>query len=142
MVTVPGRRRTLRHQQALSLMRISRDDITDLTIRQIEPGRLRVGNEVFTRNVALTVEGIIRDWPAKGVDDMQPGDLTQIVALEPEMIVIGAGWRPVLPPKKLVFAMARQGIGIEVMLTPAAARTFNILVAEGRRAAAVLLLDR
>ena len=55
--------------------------------------------------------------------------------------MIGAGWSPALPPRELTFAMARLGIGFEVMDTPAACRTFNILVAEGRRPAAVLVID-
>lgn len=122
-------------------MQINRDAITDVTIRQIEPGTLRVGDETFTRAIALTSDKIIRDWPHTRVEDMHAADLDRLVAEAPEMIFIGTGWRQVLPPKQLVFAMARIGIGIEVMDTPAAARTFNILVAEGRRPAALLLLD-
>ncbi|HZW58738.1 MAG TPA: MTH938/NDUFAF3 family protein [Woeseiaceae bacterium] len=123
-------------------MRIDRDDITDVTIRQVERGSLRIGNEVITGPVALTADTIIRDWPAIAVEDLEPADLDTLLEWQPEVIVVGAGWRSVLPPQRLVFAMARRGIGIEFMDTPAAARTFNILVAEGRRPAAILLLGK
>jgi len=123
-------------------MRIDRDDITDVTIRQVERGSLRIGNEVITGPVALTADTIIRDWPAIAVEDLEPADLDTLLEWQPEVIVVGAGWRSVLPPQRLVFAMARRGIGIEFMDKPAAARTFNILVAEGRRPAAILLLGK
>jgi uncharacterized protein len=37
-----------------------------------------------------------------------------------------------------MFAMARSGIGLEIMDTPAAARTFNVLLGEGRSVTALL----
>jgi uncharacterized protein len=46
----------------------------------------------------------------------------------------------VFPPRELVFALARRGIGLEFMDTPAAARTYNVLASEGRQVAAVLYL--
>jgi len=58
----------------------------------------------------------------------------------PEVIVLGTGATNVFPPRELVFAMARRGIGLEVMDTAAAARTFNVLVGEDRQVAAVLYL--
>jgi uncharacterized protein len=57
------------------------------------------------------------------------------------MLILGTGWRQCLPPRDLMFGLARRGIGLEMMDTPAACRTFNILIAEGRRPAAILLLD-
>ena len=55
--------------------------------------------------------------------------------------MIGTGWAPARPPRELTFAFARKGIGLEVMDTAAAARTFNVLANEGRRVAAVLYLQ-
>ncbi len=54
--------------------------------------------------------------------------------------MLGTGNTVVFPPRELVIAMARSGIGLESMDTPAAARTFNVLAGEGRRVAAVLYL--
>lgn len=122
-------------------MKVARDEITELTIRRIERDNVRIGDQVFTGHVALTSEEIIRDWPARPVEDMHPHDLERLVEFEPEVIVVGGGFRPVQPSTELVFAMARRGIGIEFMDTPAAARTFNILLSEGRRPAAILLLE-
>ena len=60
-----------------------------------------------------------------------------LLAGGPELIVIGTGWQPVFAPRELVFALARRGIGLEAMDTPAACRTFNILLADERRLAAI-----
>ena len=67
--------------------------------------------------------------------------LEPLLESKPEIVVLGTGWTPVLPQRDLMFAMARRGIGFEVMDTSAACRTFNVLVSEGRRPAALLFLD-
>ena len=59
----------------------------------------------------------------------------------PEIILYGCGWETRLPPRDVVFALARQGIGFEAMTTPAACRTYNILLSEERDVAAVLCID-
>lgn len=122
-------------------MQFTRDNTTDLTIRRVERGSLQIGDETITGNVALTAEKIIRDWPATRIEDLSTERLATVLAEEPELIVLGTGWEPKFPPRELMFALARRGVGLETMDTPAACRTFNILVAEGRRPAAVLLLD-
>ena len=58
----------------------------------------------------------------------------------PEAVLLGPGSSNVFPPRELMFAFARKGIGLEVMDTAAAARTFNVLANEGRRVAAVLYI--
>ena len=65
----------------------------------------------------------------------------RVIAQAPEIILFGTGWNTVLPPRDVVFDLARKGIGFETMDTPAACRTFNILVSEDRDVAAVLLID-
>ena len=83
---------------------------------------------------------IERGWTATAQDDLSIDDVASIIALQPEIIVYGTGWSPVLPPRDLTFALARKGIGFEVMDTPAACRTFNILISEDRDVAAILRL--
>jgi uncharacterized protein len=63
-----------------------------------------------------------------------------VVDTKPEIVLLGTGTTNVFPPRELTFAFARNGIGLEVMDTAAAARTFNVLANEGRRVAAILYL--
>ena len=72
--------------------------------------------------------------------ELNESDFEVLLEADPEVIIVGTGAKNVFPPRELVFAMARRGIGLEVMDTTAAARTFNVLVGEDRQVAAILFL--
>ena len=63
-----------------------------------------------------------------------------MLELEPEVILLGTGERQRFPPLALTTAILRLGIGIEVMNTAAACRTYNVLASELRRVAAALFI--
>ncbi|NOX71007.1 MAG: hypothetical protein GXP15_17645 [Gammaproteobacteria bacterium] len=107
----------------------------------VERGRIRVGNEQFEQTLAITAETVIRDWPAVSIDKLEIVHLEPILAVEPDVVILGTGWQTAFAPRELIFAMARRGTGFEVMDTPAACRTFNILLAEGRNPAAILTIE-
>ncbi len=122
-------------------MKFSREIPTAVTIRHVEQGRIRVGEEDIFDNIVL-----FRDTVQRGFMPAKPGqlsttDIDELVDQSPEIILFGSGWNTVLPPRDVVFALARRGIGFETMDTPAACRTFNILVSEDRDVAAVLLIN-
>ncbi|MCH7855008.1 MAG: hypothetical protein IIB76_11845 [Proteobacteria bacterium] len=122
-------------------MKFTREPFSATTIRHVERGRIRIGNEQFEQTLAVTVETIIRDWPAIDIDRLEIEHFAAILASEPDVVVLGTGWQTAFAPRELIFAMARRGTGFEVMDTPAACRTFNILLAEGRHPAAILIID-
>ncbi len=122
-------------------MQISREPRSAVTVRHVAPGELRIGQQTLTHNVVVTPDRDIRDWPTDDVSKLDQSDVDRLLAMEPEMVVLGTGFRPVVPPRELVFAFARRGIGFESMTTPAACRTLNILTQEERRAAAVLIIN-
>lgn len=121
-------------------MQFTREQNSAITVRQVEPGQLRIGNDIVHDNVLLTADREICSWSIEDIDQLSESDLQRIIDAAPEMIVVGTGWKAVFPPRELVFALARRGIGFETMDTPAACRTFNILINEGRRAAAALIV--
>lgn len=107
-------------------------------MRTVAPGSIRIGEDTVDSDVILTAEQIIPVSLPADLSDIQEGDIAQALDTHPEMLILGTGWSPNLPPSGLLFSLARRGIGLETMDTPAACRTFNILVGEGRRPAAVL----
>ena len=109
-------------------------------IRSISVEEIRIGDHVFKHTIALTADAVIDGWPQKDVADLQESDFSSLLDTSPELIVLGTGVANIFPPRELVFAMARRGIGFEVMNTQAAARTFNVLAGEGRQVVAVLYL--
>lgn len=122
-------------------VQFTRDPVRAVTVRQIERGRLQVGDTHYRDTVALTADSVLPDWPDLSLAALDLVQLEPLLALEPDVLIVGSGWTPALPPRELVFALARKNIGLEVMDTPAACRTFNILVAEDRRPGALLFLD-
>ena len=119
-------------------VRFTREEISEVTIRNVEPGSIRIGADTYSRNVVLTAGQLLEQTIDGDFDTLRIEDIDFVLDNEPEMVLIGSGWAPMLPPRELVFALGRRGIGLEVMDTPAACRTFNILINEGRRPVAIL----
>jgi uncharacterized protein len=71
---------------------------------------------------------------------MVPGDLDPLLALAPELLVLGTGADQAFPPAAVLAACLQRGIGIEVMTNAAAARTYSVLAGEGRRVAAGFII--
>ncbi len=99
-----------------------------------------VGDRLITDNFALTTDEVFVGWQASIIEELTEDDFEPLIASKPELILLGTGSKPVFPPRELVFSLARRGIGLETMDTAAACRTFNILIAEGRRVAAVMIV--
>lgn len=121
-------------------MKFTREAPTAVTIRSLDRGTIKVGETVYSETVAVSADGIVREWHAKPIDELSGEDFLGLFDAGPEVIILGTGQQHLMPPRDLVFAMARSGIGFEVMHTAAAARTFNVLVGEGRLVAAVLYI--
>lgn len=119
-------------------MKFTREMPAALTIHSVADAELRIGDDIYTDTIALTGDTVFADWPAGLVGDLTESDFSRLLDASPEIIVLGTGATNIFPPRELVFAMARRGIGFEVMDTRAAARTFNVLAGEGRNVAAVL----
>ena len=119
----------------------TRDHKSPVTVRQVEPGVIKIGAEIISENVVIFRDEIQRGISIGDVAALQEQTLEHLLSKQPEIVILGSGWRSHRPPRDLVFAMARRGIGFEAMDTPAACRTFNILLSEGRDVAAVLIIQ-
>ena len=122
-------------------MSFTRDQNSAVTVRHVEPGAIKIGDETVTENVLIFRDEIQRGISIDDIAALQEQQLDELLTKDPEIVILGTGWQAVRPPRDLVFAMARRGIGFETMDTPAACRTFNILVSEGRDVAAILLIN-
>lgn len=109
-------------------------------IRGVTGESILINDETYAESVALTAEELIGAWEAMPVAELASEHFESVFATRPEVVLLGTGPTNIFPPRELTFAFARKGIGLEVMDTAAAARTFNVLANEGRRVAAVLYL--
>jgi uncharacterized protein len=110
-------------------------------VRACAPGEVRVREHVIRRSVVLTASEIVFDWPPGSVEELQLDHLQAVLALKPQIILLGTGERQVFPASAIGAAIQAAGIGFEVMDTRAACRTYNVLVQEGRRVAAALIVS-
>ena len=101
---------------------------------------MRIGATEYRENLVLTPEAIASGWAASGFEGLAEADFAALLPHKPEVVLFGAGPAIRFPQPRLTRALTDAGIGIEVMDTPAACRTFNILAAEGRAVVAALLL--
>ena len=109
-------------------------------VRAYAPGEVRVGERVVQRSCLLRADGI-EDWRPQTLSELSLPDFEPIFALQPEIIVLGSGSTQRFPDSALLAAVWSRGIGLEVMDTGAACRTYNILATEDRRVVAALLLQ-
>jgi len=109
-----------------------------LTIRSVGADGIRINDQLWSETIALTPQELIDGWKPVALAELVEGDFELLLAHSPELVIVGSGARSEFPPRDLMFAFARLGVGLEVMDTAAAARTFNVLAGEGRRVAAVL----
>jgi uncharacterized protein len=112
----------------------------NLVIRSVSEDTIRINEQSYSESVVLTAQDLLGTWPHKPVADLAPTDFDIVFETDPEVVLLGTGSTNLFPPRELTFAFARKGIGLEVMDTAAAARTFNVLANEGRRVAAILYL--
>ncbi len=116
-----------------------------MTIRSVSKDAIQINDQTWSATIALTPDAVIADWNAKPIADLREEDFAGLLESQQEnpleLVILGTGAKSRFAARELVFAFARRGIGLECMSTAAAARTFNVLVGEGRRVAAVLYLD-
>ncbi|MGD8576928.1 MAG: Mth938-like domain-containing protein [Thiohalophilus sp.] len=140
-------------------MKFSLDQVGGLTIRSYHPGSITVtipawhplrgvvnieqdeeGNASITESVILTREELTCDWTPQNYDELEAEHLTTLLAYEPELILLGTGEQLRFPDSETMASVQQAGVGLEVMDTAAACRTFNILVGEGRKVVAALMM--
>ena len=103
------------------------------------PGYVMVNNVRHEKNIIVLPERLMQ-WDVAEFDALSGRDFELLTNLAPEIVLLGTGCDLRFPHPSLSQSLANAGIGLEVMNTPAACRTYNILMAEGRKVAAALLL--
>jgi uncharacterized protein len=74
------------------------------------------------------------------IEGLAADHFAAIVELAPEIVLLGTGARFTFPMPALLAPLYKAGIGVEAMDTPAACRTYNILLGEGRNVVAALIV--
>lgn len=120
-------------------MKLEPETARALTVRWWKPGEFRIGNETWREPILLSPQEV-RPWPVEENEPVTLKHLEPLLAERPDVVILGTGERQDFPDHELAMKLLSRGIGLEVMDTRAACRTFNVLVSEGRAVAAALRL--
>lgn len=112
-----------------------------LSITAYDAESIAVSGRRLTRSFLLTPHRLIENWPPASVDSLTESDLASIAGLGCPIVLLGTGARQRFPAPALLRPLIQRRIGIEVMDSHAACRTYNILMAEGREVAAALIIE-
>jgi uncharacterized protein len=104
------------------------------------PGYVAVNNRRYERSLVVTPDAIHDTWAVTGIDAMGAPELAFLLGLKPEILLLGTGATHRFPGPGALREFARAQIGVESMDSPAACRTYNILMAEGRDVVAAIIL--
>ena len=105
-----------------------------------QPQTVWVGAVAYEHSILVPWQGEVRRWAIEPGAPLDAADYEAVCAMQPEVVIYGSGARLVFPSQALLRALIDARIGVETRDTAAACRTFNVLVAEGRRAVAALRL--
>ena len=93
------------------------------------------------RSVIVPWQGDVLAWDAANFDALTDANFQVLVQMKPELVIFGSGARIRFPKPAILRPLIDARIGFETMDTPAACRTYNVLLAEGRSVVAALLFD-
>src|SRR5690349_18856208 len=94
-----------------------------LLIRSYAPNEVRVGEAVLTRSFLISATQLVPEWKPERIEDLSLDDIEAIVALDPEIVILGSGPKQKFPETRWLASLLSRGIGCEVMDTGAACRT-------------------
>jgi uncharacterized protein len=111
------------------------------TVTAYGPGFVEVNRIRYDNALLLLPSHPVSTWQVARFEALEPSSFDALVPLAPDVVLLGTGARQRFPASAVTASLRRRGIGVEVMDTAAACRTYNILMGEGRAVAAALLID-
>ena len=109
------------------------------TVTAYGTGWIEINTRRFEHAVLVEPDAPVLAWAPARFDELVAAHFDAIAQRAPEVVLLGTGASQRFPHPRLLEALAHRRIGLEAMDTGAACRTYNILMAEGRRVLAALL---
>lgn len=123
-------------------MKFSEDKIQQgYYVTGYEQGVILVNDNPKTSSFIISDEQLIEHWAPVHIDELRTHHLDLLLALQPELVLIGTGDTLKFPAIEHYACLIQQNIGVEIMDSTAACRTYNILLNEGRKVVAGIILE-
>lgn len=110
-------------------------------IRAYAPGEVLIGDVTYRRSLVVSADRLVPDWRPRRFDELTADDIDLPASLNPELVILGCGATQRFFEPSVLAPLIRRGVGVEIMETGAACRTFNILLAEDRPVVAALIIE-
>jgi uncharacterized protein len=110
-----------------------------LYIKAVSVQGIQIGEHWYQTSLILSADHLIPDWALDRVENCTSKLLEPLFELRPDVVLLGTGTRQHFLPAEMMMEFYQRGVGVEVMATDAACRTFNVLVSEGRSVVAALM---
>jgi uncharacterized protein len=111
------------------------------TITAYDDSGVEINAVRFTHSLIVMPEVAPVPWPVTSFDALTAEHFEQIDASKPDVVILGTGKRQRFVHPKLITALTSRRVGVESMDNQAACRTYNILMAEGRKVALALIFE-
>ncbi|EKD77127.1 MAG: hypothetical protein ACD_42C00472G0003 [uncultured bacterium] len=109
-------------------------------IKSFSPGKIVVNSDVLTTSFIISPEKLIKNWHPQTTDQITDDDLKQLLETKPDIILLGTGEKSVILPATKIAVLLEKQYHVECMNSVAACRTYTILIAEGRKVVAGLII--
>jgi len=96
----------------------------------------------LTQSFIMAPQQLLQNWQPSTVAELKNSHFEQILECKPEIILLGTGLRLEFPSPAITKAALENGIGVDIMDSSAACRTYNILMLEGRNVVLALILEK
>ncbi len=113
---------------------------TSLVIQGYQGHSIQIDDKDYGASLILSPRQLLPDWKPQSIDSLTAEDFQPVLELDPEIILLGTGEKLVFPPTEVLLSVYQKGLGIEIMDTAAACRTYNILASENRNVTAALIV--
>ena len=110
-----------------------------LFVRHVDATSITIIDRRMEHSLVLSATEAIENFQVRRVEDLDHVAIEKILAFKPAVVILGTGIRSVFPAPRVQAEFLKRSIGLETMDNAAAARTFNVLIGEGRNAVGVFL---
>ncbi len=94
----------------------------------------------LTQSAIISANTLIKNWGPTDPKTLTIDDFQKILDLRPEVVLLGTGKNIHFPNSRDMLLLQQEGIGVEVMGTAAACRTYNFLMSDGRDVACAFFM--
>jgi uncharacterized protein len=112
------------------------------TVTAYDDNGVEINAVRYSHSLIVLPETIPAAWGPASFENLNADHFAQIAATEPDVVILGTGARQRFVHPRLIQALTERRLGVECMDNQAACRTYNILMAEGRKVALALIFEQ